>query len=90
MVNLRTSVYTPIALPTWGHISEMSKRIRGSMTAWGFFKADHKDAYKQLRLYQEYANLTLVALRRPTSEKWFAFVPKVLLFGAVSSVIHYN
>ena len=28
--------------------------------------------------------------RRPTSEKWFAFVPKVFLFGAVSAVIHYN
>ena len=90
MVNLRTSVHAPIALPTWGHISEMAKRILGSKVAWGFFKADHKDAYKQFLLDQEYVNLTLVALRRPTSEKWFAFVPKVLLFGAVSAVIHYN
>ena len=68
MVNLRTSVYTPIALPTRFHISEMDKRIRGSKTDWGFPKADHKDAYKQLLLDQEYANLTLVALRHPTSE----------------------
>ena len=90
MANLRTSVYTPIALPTWGHISEMAKRIRGSKRAWGFFKADHKGAYKQLLLDQEYANLTLAALRRPTPEKWFAFAPKVMLFGEVSAAIRYN
>ena len=90
MVNLCTSVYTPITLPTWGHISEMAKRILGSKVAWGFFKADHKDAYKQLLLDQEYVNLTLLALRRPASTKWFAFVHKVLLFGAVSAVSHYN
>ena len=34
--------------------------------------------------------MTLVALRNPTSEKLFACAPKVLLFGAVSAVIHYN
>ena len=39
MVNLCTSVYTPITLPTWGHISEMAKRIRGSKMAWGFSKS---------------------------------------------------
>ena len=90
MVNLCTSVYTPIALPTWGHISEMAKRIRGYKSEWAFFKADHKDAYKQLLLDQEYVGLTLVALRHPTSVQWFPFAPRVLLFGAVAAVIHYN
>ena len=90
MVNLRTSVYTPITLPTWDHISETAKRIRGSKSEWDVFKADNKDAYKQLLRDQEYANLTLVSLRHPTSGQWFAFAPRVLLFGAVSAVIHYN
>ena len=90
MVNLRTSVYTPITLPPWDHISEMAKGIRGSKSERAFFKADRKDAYKQLLLDQEYANLTLVALWHPTSGQWFAFTRRVLLFGAVSAVIHYN
>ena len=68
----------------------MAKWIRGSKTDWGFLKADHKGAYKQLLLDQEYVNLTLGALRRPTSGQWFAFAPWVPLFGAVSAVIHYN
>ena len=53
-------------------------------------KADHADAYKQLPLDPGYANLTIVALRNPKSGKWFAFTPKVLLFGAVSAVARYN
>ena len=29
MVNLCASVYTPVTVPTWGHISQMAKKIRG-------------------------------------------------------------
>ena len=90
MVNLRTSVFTPITLPTWGHISQMSNHIRYSKAHWGFFKADRKDAYKQLLIDQEYVNLTLVALRNPVSGPWYAFVHRILLFVAFSAVIHYN
>ena len=68
----------------------MANHIRNSKVPWGFFKADQKDAYKQLLLDQEYVNLTLAALSSPVSGLWYAFVPRVLLFGAVSSVIHYN
>ena len=68
----------------------MAKHIRNSNVAWGFFKADHKDAYKQLLLDQEYANLTLVAIRNAASWIFYAFGRRVLLFGAVSEVIHYN
>ena len=91
MANLRTSVFAPITLPTWDRISQMSKHIYNSMVAWGFLKAYHKDAYKQLLLLdQGYVNLTLFPLISPASGLWYAFVPRVLLFGAPSSAIHYN
>ena len=61
-----------------------------SKTAWGFFKADRKDAHNQLLIDQEYVNLTLAALRNPISCPWYAYAPRVLLAGAVPSVIHYN
>ena len=90
MVNLATTILTPITLPTWDHISQLTKDVHFTQKKWSFLKADHADAYKQLPLDPGYANLTLVALRNPRSGKWFAFIPKVLLFGAVSAVIHYN
>ena len=90
MVNLCTSVLTPITLPTWDHISQLSKNVYKHRLNWVFLKTDHADAYKQLPLDPDYANLTVVALRGPNSGKWCAFIPKVLLFGAVSAVIHYN
>lgn len=90
MVNLRTSVYPSIAIPTRGHISKVAKLFRGSKKAWGFFKAGNKDAYKKLLRDQEYVGLILADLRNPTSRRWLAFAPRVPLFGAVSAVIHYN
>ena len=68
----------------------MTKSVRNPKAAWGFLKADHKDAYKQLLLDEEFVNLTLVGLRHPISGQRFAFGPMVLLFGAASEVIRYN
>ena len=90
MVNLRTSVVTPITLPNWGHISQMAKRVPHNKARWASMKADRRSAYTKLLLCQNRVNLTLVALRNPISGRWFAFVPKVLLFGEVSAVLHYN
>ena len=89
-VNLHCTVWTPIILPTWDHISQMCIRVRNLRCQWSFFKADHEAAYKQLPLRPEHGNLTLVALRNPTSGKWVAFPPKALLFGAEAAVLHYN
>ena len=69
---------------------QLSMDVFNTQRKWSLLKADHADAYNQLPLDQGYANLTLVALSNPYSGKWFAFIPKVLSFGAVSEVIHYN
>ena len=89
-VNLHCTVWTPIKLPTWDHISQMCLKQRDTRRRWAFFKADHESAYKQLPMAPEHTNLALVALRNPTTGKWVAFPPKALVFGAVSAVLHYN
>ena len=89
-VNLHCTVWTPIKLPTWDHISQMCLRVRRTKRRWAFFKADHEAAYKQLPLAPDQAKLALVALKNPTSGKWMAFPPKALLFGAEAAVLHYN
>ena len=47
-------------------------------------------SYKQLPLGPDFACLTAVALMGPTSGRWRACFPRVLLCGATSAVIHYN
>ena len=76
-VNLRCTVWTPIKLPTWGHISQMCLNIRGFRKKWAFFKADHESAYKQLPMSPERTNLGLIAIRNPTSCKWMDFPPEI-------------
>ena len=48
MVNLATSVLAPISLPSWGHITQLSKEVASSKLPLSFLKTDRKDAYKQL------------------------------------------
>ena len=90
MTNLHCSVWTPIKLPTWDHIGQMTRNIRNTNRPWSFFKADHESAYKQLPLDPDQAHLAMVALRHPVSGLWYAFAPRALLFGAEAAVTHYN
>ena len=55
MVNLRTSVITPITLPTWGHIAKLSKDACRTNTKWTFQKADRDSSYKQLPLDTDFS-----------------------------------
>ena len=88
--NLYCTVWTPIKLPTWDHIAQISLRARPTNEPWAFFKTDHEAAYKQLPLDPTQANLAMVALRHPTLRTWFVFAPRSLIFGSVAAVIHYN
>ena len=90
MANLCTSVMTPITLPNWGHMAQMAKRVHNSGIDWEFLKGDRESAYKQLPLGPRYANMAVVSLRIPSSGKWMAVIPRVLLFGAVSAVVRYK
>ena len=87
---LATTVLTPITLPSMGHISQLRKNVPNSGQSWVLLKADHRGAYKKLPLAPERCNLSIIALRFPSSGKWMGFIPRALLFGAVSAVIPYN
>ena len=89
-VNLYCAVWTPIILPTWGHIAQMCLDIRYTKKPCEFPKSDHEAAYKQLPLRPEHTKLAFVALRDPITYRWMAFPPKALLFGAKSAALHYN
>lgn len=70
MVNLRTSLVTPITATAWDRNSQMAQRVSHTKARWAFTKADRRSAYKKLLLDQEQVNLTLVALRNPISGRW--------------------
>ena len=89
-INLRTSDYTPITLPTWDHVSQLCSDISDPNTDWSFFKADHASAYKNLPLNPDHGNLCVVTLQDPSGGEWYGFPPKTLLFGAAVAVLHYN
>ena len=89
-VNRYCAAWTPIKLPTWGHIAQMRLDVRRTRRPWGFFKADREAAYKQLPLRPEHTKLAFVALRDPITSGWMAFPPKALLFGAASAFLRYN
>ena len=90
MVNLSTSVITPIKLPNWDHIAQLSKGAYITNIKWTFLKADRDSEYKQHPLGPDFAGITVVTLRNTAASRWRAFFHRVLLFGAVSAVIHYN
>ena len=89
-VNLACSVRSPITLPTWDHIGQLCLDVLHSDVDWGFFKADHEAAYKNLPLSPEQANRCIVALRSPVDGLWYGFLSRTLLFGASAAVLHYN
>ena len=65
--NLYCTVWPPINLPTWGHISQLCLNVMTSGRKWAFFKADRKAAYKQFPMAPERRQLAMVALRCPTT-----------------------
>ena len=56
----------------------------------GLFKADHKSAYRQLRLLETDRGLAYTCARDPGSGILRFFRPSTLLFGAASAVLQYN
>ena len=89
-IHLHCTVWAPIKLPTRDHISHMSLNIRHTQRKWAFSKSDHEAAYKQLPTTPDHTNLALVALKSPTAGRRMASPPRALLFGAESSVLHYD
>ena len=81
---------TPIQLVTWGHISKLSRLLTQDGGEWHLCKADREAAYKQLPISPDDQWAEIVAMRHPTSGKWFGFVTRTPVFGSVAALLHYN
>ena len=90
MTNLACVVLTPGTLAAWDRLAGISRLLNKDDRDWRFVKADHEAAYKQLPLRAEQSKLAVVALRCPTDGRWYGFVSRTMMFGAVSAVLHYN
>ena len=88
--NLSCVVETPIKLVSWDHLAELTNLVNDGSRDWAFFKADHEAAYKQLPLDYSHAKLAVVALRSPIDGRWYGFLSRTMMFGAISAVLHYN
>ena len=90
MVNLACSAATPIKLASWGHLSELCRMVAHAKRDWHFFKADQEAAYKPPPLEWGQSNVAAVALLRPTNGRWYGFISRTLMFGAVSAALRYS
>lgn len=54
------------------------------------FKADREAAYNQLPIAPEDMSSAIVALRRPTTHRWYGFIARTLIFGPISAALRYN
>ena len=90
LTNLACAVDAPIKLVSWGHMEQLSRILAEKKIDWGMIKADHVAAYKQLPIDPSDQACAIIAPRHPTSGKWYGFVTRTLIFGAVAAVLHYN
>ena len=90
MTNLACVISTPNQLLSWDHISQLSQLMSEKGGDWVLFKADHESAYKQLPIRPSDMKASIIALRHPSSGKWFGFVTRTLIFGSIAAVLHYN
>ena len=57
---------------------------------WSFGETDRASAYKNLAIRVTDLGFAYIALRRPTSSRRYAMIPKTLLFGNSADVLRYN
>ena len=88
--NLACVVEPPIKLSRCGHVVELPNLVNRGDRDRHFSKADYEEAYKQLPLEWGHAKLSAIAIRDPVDKRWYGFLSRTLVFGAVSAVLHYN
>ena len=88
--NFPCVVETPIKLARWDHLAELTNLVNDGSRDWVFFIADHEAAYKQLPLDYSHAKLAVIALRSPHDGRWYGFLSRTLMFGAIAAVLRYN
>ena len=90
MTNLACVVDTAIAIASWGLVAEMRRAAAPSGRDWQFMKAERDDAYKQPPLAWGQSELSVVSIRSPAGGRWYGFLSRALLYGAIAAAIRYN
>ena len=90
LTNQACAVLTPTKLVSWDHVSHISNKFASKGLDCHFFKADHRADYMSLPVCPIQTKLAAVVLKNPPGGIWYAFTSRTLLFGSISSVLHYN
>ena len=88
--NLACVVETPINPVSRDHLVAASNLVSKKDQNWAMFKADHEAAYKRLPVAPEHAKLSVIALRSPPGKRWYGFITRTLVFGAIAAVLLFN
>ena len=91
-LNQALAVRTPVKLiSTDHHIIVLQSQMKSKPgVEFKSYVADHRDAYRQLKVKEDHKCLAVVVAMRPGSDEMFAFPSKSLLFGEAAAVSHYN
>ena len=89
LTNRACSVLSPITLPTWEHVAQISSELALSRRPLALGKADESDAYKKQPLSPSDATWAVITLYGP-DKKWYGFTSRSQIFGSTASVVHYN
>ena len=90
LINICAADFTPIALPTWGHIGQIASDLPNHPRVWPFMKAAHRSANKNLPPNPDQSEFCIAAHRPLGDSNWHGFACRALLFGAAAAVRRYN
>lgn len=90
LTNAMCTVFTPITLCGWGHISEASHLLRDRPRDWAFGKVCRKSAWEFLPVLPADSRSEVNASWKPKDEARYFACTRAQLFGIAASVLHYN
>ena len=80
----------PVKLVSWNHVAHICNLFAAKDIGCEFFKSYRRAAYKSLPVCPIQTKPAVVVLKNPSGGKRYAFARRTLLFGSLSSVLHYN
>ena len=89
LTNKACSALSPITLPTWEHVAQISSALALSRRPLALGEADESDAYKKQPLCPADSTSAVITLYGPDG-KWYGFLPLSRIFGAAAPVVHYD
>ena len=89
MTDLACAVLAPIQLASLGQLAEMCRLINHTSREWHFPNDDREAAYKQPHFAGKQRDGGYLP-STPTDGRWFGFMGRTLMFGAISDVLRYN